>query len=112
MRVFHLILAIYVIVLSMVPCCTEERCNDDIKTEQTANNHPRHESNDTCNSGACSPFLTCGSCTGFVSNALLICLQPYMFFVKKQNINFKFGQINNYYTKYWQPPKLMNFGIL
>jgi len=47
------ILALYLILLAAIPCCSFDDCPDD-KTEQTAN----HENGDQ-DCGSCSPFFNC-----------------------------------------------------
>ena len=58
-RLLSFILSIYILVLSAVPCCLHDSCNDDQAIENT--NHPDdHNKKEGC--GACSPFF-CHSCS-------------------------------------------------
>src|SRR4051812_27609131 len=48
------------------PCCGKDDCCNDNLTAAT-NNHNNHKSE-----GNCSPFVTCGTCPGFVVSAKLV----------------------------------------
>lgn len=59
MKIGGLLMAFLVTLLSIVPCCTFEECEDE-KREILV----QHEKPSECED-SCSPFLNCGSCTGF-----------------------------------------------
>ncbi len=101
MKLFCLLLSFYVVFLCATPCCADDKCNDMLDTELES--HHSEESKD-CNS--CSPFLTCGACSGFVfSNAgfyfggITFVLEEFVTFYNTQFLD-------EYVTKIWQPPKL------
>ncbi|HWR32421.1 MAG TPA: DUF6660 family protein, partial [Chitinophagaceae bacterium] len=56
MKTYGYILAFYIILLAVAPCCVFDNCPDD-KTEQ-AKNHDQGD--DDC--GGCSPFFNCEGC--------------------------------------------------
>jgi hypothetical protein len=100
MKIIGYILAIYIILLSAIPCCSFDNCPDD-KTEQSSN----HEQGDE-DCGNCSPFFTCEGCGGFVSTNELpgIELSPlkparvYTIFIEQN--------VPDIHYDFWQPPKL------
>jgi hypothetical protein len=84
MKIVCFILSIYVLVLSTVPCCSDDNCIDETKTEQ-ADKHPQKE-HQGCE-GSCSPFLTCGTCVGFTFSNFTISFEPSK--VSVQNVSLK-----------------------
>jgi hypothetical protein len=60
-KLLTLLLSLFVLTLSSVPCCALENSEAD---------HPIHENsrNDDGCGQACSPFYTCGTCVGFTPN--------------------------------------------
>ena len=105
MKVICLILSVFVMLLSTVPCCDDDNCNDEIKTEQTSDSNNNHDDTGHCSS-TCSPFLTCGSCSGFVISFFGVELQPSEILIEKNNKPFKQGWITSFYADFWQPPKM------
>jgi hypothetical protein len=101
MKLLCLILSFYVAFLSTTPCCTDDKCNDDIDTEQT--NHHSEESKD-CNS--CSPFFTCGACSGFVFSNAGFYFGEVTFVLKEFVSVYNTQFLDEFVTKIWQPPKL------
>ena len=102
-KTLSLILLLYVLQVSSDPCCENDLCASIIhstKTEQT-NNH--QESND--NEGACSPFFTCGNCTGFsfpISSFSLIVQSNIVGTLISNNQSSFSSEI---LCSIWQPPK-------
>ncbi|MGZ9675397.1 DUF6660 family protein [Flavobacterium sp. GNP001] len=103
LKTIFFILSIYVAVLSTIPCCTDDNCNDEIKTEQIDNNSEDHQEKE-CNS--CSPFFTCGDCSGFVRTNINFDLAEAIFIINKLVSNYKSQFINSFIVRIWQPPKL------
>lgn len=101
MKFFCLMLSLSVMLLSTVPCCGDDDCDDEkVGTEQTENHNNTDE--------ICSPFLTCGVCTGFVS-----LYEDFVFpaSVKENTVNLNLGIIlfvDNCFTTIWQSPKMVN----
>lgn len=63
MKWLTVILSIWVLVLSVVPCC--EVRQEDEPTEQTAAQSQKDYPDDDCES-PCSPFCSCQTCPGFI----------------------------------------------
>lgn len=103
MKILCFILSLYVFFLSTVPCCSDDNCNDDIITENSDNHSQDHKEGD-CN--ACSPFLTCGTCIGFVFTILEIDIYEISFIEDKFVTIYKSQFSNDFFNKIWQPPKI------
>ncbi|WP_460541558.1 hypothetical protein [Echinicola sediminis] len=63
-----------VLTLSLLPCCpTFDTCPDE--TEHACEDEP--EQGTVPSMGICSPFYTCGSCPGFILQALVFSPLPF-----------------------------------
>lgn len=102
MKILCFILSLQVFYLSIVPCCWDDNCNDEIKTEQTEN-HSNDKQEDGCN--ACSPFLTCGTCSGFVFSKLVFYFNKAQFSKSKFIAIYEPQFADDFFAKIWQPPK-------
>lgn len=90
----------YVIMLSAVPCCAGDNCNNDFKTEQS----DKHKETTDCN--ACSPFFSCGSCTGFTFQLSRYSLTPVVLLSQGNFPVFEQHFYSQFCLNIWQPPKL------
>jgi hypothetical protein len=63
MKVICIFLSMLIVSLSALPCCYEvDNCNEEIELcEKEANHSSQNEESNP----PCSPFFSCGSCTGF-----------------------------------------------
>ena len=92
------------LVLSAVPCCSEEKCNDEIKTEQSAN-HSQENKDSDCNT--CSPFFSCGTCWNFVFTSSGFDFAK-VFFNKDKIVSIHKSQfVGDFVANIWQPPKIV-----
>ena len=103
MKILCFILSFYVLVLSTFPCCAEDYCNDEIKTEHS-NNHSQDHKDTDCN--GCSPFITCGTCFGFTLSNTAYNFQLLTTFVEKQINLCQQNYVENYFAEIWNPPKI------
>ena len=105
MKIFCFILSVYVLVLSTVPCCADDNCIDETKTEQS-NQHSHEDHQDGC--GTCSPFLTCGTCVGFTLTKFTLTFEPSKVYLKTALLVpfHKNHFTSNFLSKIWQPPKI------
>ena len=97
-------MALYVLLISVRPCCIEENCTDEdlsTKTEQTSD----HDQGNDCN-GNCSPFLSCGSCAGFNYPTVSYPLTNPATFESSQLQFYQFSFSIGFYFSIWQPPKV------
>ncbi len=101
-KIICFILSLSVLALSAVPCCADEYCNDELKTEQSCTEHQDRNDNDF---NGCSPFITCGTCTGFTFSKTDYNFQPITG-LQSKFILYHQGFDENYFVKIWQPPKI------
>jgi hypothetical protein len=102
MRFFTALLAIYVLVLTAVPCCAFDGC-DIVKKELTEKHTPSNDTDDDC--GSCSPFF-CHSCSGFVVSTFQFVPNHTPTSYQKQFSLFIIGFTPQYIPLLWQPPDL------
>jgi hypothetical protein len=102
-KLISAILSLYILALTIVPCCTFDNCPDDkTKTEQTAN----HEKGDDDGCGNCSPFFTCEGCA-----LPVISFESATFTIQSPEIKITYSSfiqfiISYNYSSIWQPPQL------
>ena len=94
------ILAACVLCCSVIPCCVDDNCADEI----TAGAQP-HQQDDDCK-GNCSPFFACGSCTGFSVNVQSLEISPVPLTGHPVYATFYICPQSEYFPTFWQPPKL------
>lgn len=107
MKFLSCILALWVMLLSTLPCFLEDEClfqhTDDMQEDTCPNN------NGTSCTDCCSPFLHCSTCTGF-----LIPKEIHSPFIRMVLLNdnlhsfYKERLIPQFSSAIWQPPKLIN----
>ena len=102
MKYLSLILSISVLLLSVMPCCLEDKCLSVYAETAETGDDMGNCSDDSC----CSPFLHCNTCSGFPE------ARSYNFISIKSNLvsDYKSDYIesNNlpdYKSSIWQPPK-------
>ena len=105
MKTLCLLLSLYVFSLSVVPCCSDSECNDEIITENVENHSQDHNEEDDCN--ACSPFLNCGTCIGFVFTNLQIDIDEIPSDEEQFVAIYKSRFFDDFFDKIWQPPKII-----
>lgn len=89
--------------LATIPCCVDDNCNDEIKTEQT-NNHSQDHTDADCDT--CSPFFTCGTCLGFDFTNLEYISKVAVFTNDKFVTAYKSQFVSEFFAKIWQPPQM------
>lgn len=100
MKLISCILAFYLILLSVVPCCSFDDCEDDITTL------PANHENEPEDCGNCSPFFSCEGCA-----TAIIAFLPAQFGITPlitsaiypEYIQSSLPDID---YDFWQPPKL------
>ena len=97
-RLVVFLLALMVLAGSMSYCCSTDDCNIDL----TGSTSHTDEGKET---GSCSPFLTCGSCSGFVQMAkIYTVIAPVP---ESQSHHEKISPFlySTYFSSFFQPPK-------
>lgn len=102
MKILVIILAIYSIALTALPCDDNANLNDQKMTSVYQNNDNSHNANDLC-----SPFCICSCCAGFVlkptfQHIILKNTNPS----KKVNAYYSVFFTSNYNTSIYQPPQV------
>jgi hypothetical protein len=105
MKTFCLLLSLYVFSLSVIPCCSDDNCNDEIISEKV-NNHSQEDHKEEGDCNACSPFLDCGTCIGFVFTNLQIDIDEIPSDEGKFIADYKSQFSDDFFGKIWQPPKV------
>ena len=104
MRFFSFILILLILLLSSSPCCAGDECCNETGaacSENTDDNHPSEEPVKSC-----SPFMVCGSCSGFVVIASNPDINPEPILTEDLKIPFSQKYLDCYCLKFWQPPKI------
>ncbi len=100
MKIIFLLLSIHFLLLSATPCCFDDPFSFESETESTAG-HTDHEDEQ---GRQCSPFFTCGSCSGFI-------FYPY----EPINVSSSSAKYSAFYpsevkhdncVQIWKPPEL------
>jgi len=106
MKILCFILSLYVLLLVTSPCCSDENCDDDMKKEYVDNHSQDHEDNDN---DTCSPFFTCGTCSGFVFTRMEVDFKEVAFVKHIIACVYKSQFVSDFFSKIWQPPKISKF---
>lgn len=101
MKTLCFLLSLYVFSLSVVPCCLNDNCDDEI----TENHSQEPKEEGDCN--ACSPFLNCGTCIGFVFTNLQIDIDEILADEDQFVPVYKSQFSDDFFYKIWQPPKII-----
>ncbi len=81
----------------------DDNCTDEIKIERITNHSQDHKEKGDCNN--CSPFLNCGTCSGFVFTSLQLDIIEIPFQKDKSVTVYKSRFSNTFFNEFWQPPK-------
>lgn len=105
MKILGIILGTFCLLISVFPCCIGEECEStsvEIISENDNNEH-----SDEC--GICSPFISCGTCTGFIahiSESLIPLVFQPIAISNLFDLSFKSAEAE-YAMRVWQPPQLV-----
>jgi hypothetical protein len=105
MKWLMILFSLYVLTLSVVPCCGDDFCCDDeaVLMHEGAS-HKEHEHNKP--ELPCSPFFSCGMSHGAVVPDLLLIFNPQA--ATGESIRFNYAEhfYSEYYSAIWQPPQI------
>ena len=99
-KLLSYIFAVYLILLSAIPCCTFDNCDGDKSTEALTKEKEEKDN------GNCSPFFSCEGCaTASISTALweLDFFSPPLISVFPNHLQ---QQLSKAEYDFWQPPKI------
>ena len=97
MKIAAIILSMIVFLLSVIPCCAGDDCNDGVNTEQT--------SGYTGECSICSPFLSCGTCTGFANTSTILTYHANRVDHRCNPVPFCELVTERLSHQIWQPPR-------
>jgi hypothetical protein len=92
------ILAIIVAVGSAFPCCIEDNCQDETLSSAVSPVESEEE--------ACSPFFSCGGCSGFVQITKPIIVPKIITQKPKHCEGIAAFLYSDYYSSFFQPPRI------
>ena len=106
MKIFAFFMAIYILVLSVVPCSdVHNDCNSSkSKTELTQNHDHQQDQDDNC-----SPFCICSCCSASFEMSYNHPFQikvPQVFVLSTKVYIRNFSFLSNFSNTIWQPPKV------
>jgi len=107
MRLFSAILSLYILLLTGIPCCAYDHCEDaNVKVENTKAKHsaPQKDKENGCNS--CSPFFSCHGCAGFIIATGSNTLHTVFAFPPRVYNNYKEPYVSQFVPFFWQPPDI------
>ena len=106
MKVFTFLMAIYILVLSLVPCGDMHNdCNDTTTKTELSQNHDHQQDKDD----NCSPLCTCSCCSASIVALDFKQVQlkkPAEFSITQKLSIRNFSFVSNFYGNIWQPPKI------
>ncbi|PRX48832.1 DUF6660 family protein [Salegentibacter salegens] len=103
MKLLAVLLGIFCLLISANPCCIEDNCESASELKISENEENQKEND--C--GLCSPFISCGSCIGFIPNTdeVVTVLDPQPVpFTNLFGLTFKSVEAE-YSDRVWQPPQ-------
>lgn len=104
MNFFCYLLICLTLSLSAAPCCAGDICCNDADKECSGNFADNHKSEESTNT--CSPFMVCGSCSGFEVISVNLSLDTEPEIVNTPNTLYILSYLSNYNLEFWQPPKI------
>lgn len=102
MRLFALIVGVFVLYLSTIPCCTGE----DLCKDREGNMLELSDiAEDFDPESPCSPFLSCGGCAGFhIEKQTELTFDPCLMPLRKEEVFFSTGRLKGYHFLLIKPP--------
>ncbi len=101
MKTLSLLLSLMVLLLNGIPCCADE-CEEGLSVEQEQNGGESHPEE------ACSPFLSCGACAGFVPFEPEEKPAAVSRVTGKELPSATEGSCSKYIRDIWEPPQPAN----
>lgn len=99
MRFIAIILAVFVVALSVLPCCV---CRDDVDTPVAQEGSKQIDDCSLC----CSPFQACGSCAGFTLPVTVDIAATVQIIPFQPCDRYQLNLISFHMATIWQPPKI------
>ena len=117
MKFLAIFMFLIVTSLSFVPCCTpiakddsnntseitKDCCEKETCKDSKASSKP---SKDKSNCNSCSPFFSCGSCSGFTAKIDFLKIADFAFPVSISYNSFELQIHSDFLETKWKPPKI------
>jgi hypothetical protein len=101
-KYFCFVLSVFVIFLSVKPCCQDNDCYGKYAVEKR---QQKDTNNKDCQ--GCSPFFSCGTCSGFVVSKPVNIIAALIPEPQIEHFaNYRQPFIKQVSLAIWQPPKL------
>ena len=104
-KYFSLFLLVYVLFLSVRPCCTDEPIDTCADTEVSWAEELAHQEESSCEE-PCSPFFVCSTCLGFAYSTMWIAVPVSTLSIEKMQAAYFPSAAKEIALGIWQPPKL------
>lgn len=106
MKYLSLILSISVLLLSVVPCCLEDKCLSAYTETVETSNDDCNSCDDCSDSSCCSPFLHCNTCSGFPEARYSNLLNVTVTLISDCELEYILrNDLSDFISSIWQPPK-------
>lgn len=108
MKYLSLVLSISVLLLSVVPCCLEDKCLSAYSQIVEIGVDTKNNCDDCSNNGynCCSPFLHCNTCSGFPEARYYNPINIMIGLVSDCKSEYVFsGNLPDIISSIWQPPQ-------
>ncbi len=102
MKVTGYILALYMAILAITPCCTFDDCPENQTQSEQAANHDTDD--DDC--GNCSPFFNCNGCSSVSVNLPATHFHLTPLIATRAYTEFIQPFMPEVHYDFWQPPRL------
>lgn len=108
MKYLSIILALYILMLSLLPCGDTVKILEDITTiEKLALEEDHHQHSNNCNDDPCSPICGCSCCSIVMDfptkTGIGLVIPPTPSLQLPNSFNSDLGILSTFFI--WQPPK-------
>ncbi|WP_372918908.1 hypothetical protein [Salegentibacter sp.] len=102
MKILVVIFGVIGMLLSGFPCCSIDSCEDSHDQNTNIQTEEEHEDSDLC-----SPFMSCGSCPGFVISFSASPEESEIFSIdpRKHIKSYTSFSDREFIDRLWQPPR-------
>ncbi|MEO8406796.1 MAG: DUF6660 family protein, partial [Chitinophagaceae bacterium] len=102
LKILNYILAFYLVLLAVIPCCAFDGCPDEKPLSHQTNEH--NDEKDKC--GNCSPFFNCINCSSAAADIQTSHIEITLPQVPRVYGKFMPSYISDVHYDFWQPPRL------
>ncbi len=102
MKWLMILLSLYVLTLSAIPCSGDDACCGEIVSGKCATDHPGHHHSEL----PCSPFFSCNTCHGVVVPGFIPGLSTRIVVVRSFPFTYIPHSLPGFAVSIWQPPQI------